>query len=114
MEKKLSEKEVKYMETHKATIDRDGDKATLNFSIDGRTLEIILTEDKPNEVKDVFNKLLLELKKGEFNFELEDTNEDLYYHISSEYISQLNVELSSIYKELKDYELLKEPQGEEE
>jgi hypothetical protein len=96
------------METHKAIIDRANDKATLSFSMGDKILKIILTEDKPNEVKDVFNQLLLELKKGEFNFELDDSNDDLYYHISSEYISQLNAELSSIYHELKDYELIEE------
>lgn len=94
------------METHKATIKREDAKTNLVFSIGDNELEINLTEDKPREVKSVFNKLLLELKKGEFKFELEDEKEDLFFHISSEYISQLNAELSSIYKELEDYELL--------
>lgn len=106
MVKPLSEKEVKYMETHKATITRSAIKTTLSLLVGGKSLELVLTEDKPNEVKSVFNELLLELKKGNFFFELEDSNEDLYYHISSEYISQLNTELSSIYNELKDYNLL--------
>ena len=96
------------MEIHKANIIRDGDNATLSFILEGKTLDVLLTEDKPNEVKSIFNQLLLELKKGEFNFELEDDDEDLYYHISKEYVSQLNVELSSIYNELKDYELTDE------
>lgn len=96
------------METHKTTINREDDKTTLSFSIGDKNLDIVLTEDKPNEVKSVFNQLLVELKKGEFNFELEDSDEDLFYHISSEYISQLNAELSSIYKELEDYDLTDE------
>lgn len=94
------------METHKATIKRQEQKTSLFFLIRGNELEIVLTEDKPNEVKSTFNQLLLELKKGEFQFELEDEGSDLYHHISSEYISQLNSELSSIFKELKDYNLL--------
>ena len=77
-------------------------------------LAINLTEDKPIEVKSTFNKLLLELKKGEFKFELDDDKEDLFFHISTEYISQLNAELSSIYKELEDYDLLKVKATEEE
>lgn len=101
-----SEKEVKYMETKKAFIKREETKTSLAFSIGDKTLEINLTEDKPIEVKNVFNELLLELKKGEFQFELDDDEGDLFFHISSEYISQLNAELSSIYKELEDYELL--------
>lgn len=94
------------METHKATIKREDSKTNLVFSIGDNELEINLTEDKPREVKSVFNKLLLELKKGEFELELEDDKEDLFFHISSEYILQLNAELSSIYKELEDYDLL--------
>jgi len=94
------------METHKAVIKREETKTSLVFSIGGKSLEINLTEDKPIEVKSVFNELLLELKKGEIEFELDDDKEDLFFHISSEYISQLNSELSSIYKELEDYELL--------
>ncbi len=100
------EKEVKYMETKKAFIKREETKTSLVFSIGNKTLEINLTEDKPIEVKNVFNELLLELKKGEFQFELDDDEGDLFFHISTEYISQLNAELSSIYKELEDYELL--------
>lgn len=102
------------METHKAIIKREAAKTSLDFSIGAKTLEIILTEDKPIEVKGVFNELLLELKKGEFKFELEDDKKDLFFHISSEYISQLNSELSSIYKELEDYELLEVKVNDEE
>jgi len=102
------------METHKATIKREDAKTDLVFSIGGNELAINLTEDKPIEVKSTFNKLLLELKKGEFKFELDDDKEDLFFHISTEYISQLNAELSSIYKELEDYDLLKVKATEEE
>jgi hypothetical protein len=94
------------METHKARIKRQELKTSLIFLIKEKELEIILTEDKPNEVKSIFNQLLLELKKGKFQFELDDTEVDLFYHISLEYITQLNAELSSIYKELEDYSLL--------
>lgn len=94
------------METHKATLNRADTKTTLVLTIGTNELEINLTEDKPIEVKSVFNKLLLQLKKGEFEFELDDDKEDLFFHISTEYISQLNAELSSIYNELEDYELL--------
>jgi hypothetical protein len=104
----LSEKEVKYMETHKATINRQDEKASLILNINEENLEIELTEDKPNEVKSVFNNLIAFLKKGSFQFELEDDKEDLYFHICTEYIGQLNTELSSIYQELEDYELLEE------
>ncbi|WP_054850730.1 hypothetical protein [Olleya sp. ITB9] len=96
------------METHKATINRQDEKASLILNINEENLEIELTEDKPNEVKSVFNNLIAFLKKGSFQFELEDDKEDLYFHICTEYIGQLNTELSSIYQELEDYELLEE------
>lgn len=94
------------METKKATIVRSDSKALLVLNFDDTSLEIILTEDNPNSIKSVFNTLIQKLKKGEFNFELEDEKQDLYFHISHEYIRQLNTELSGIYSELEDYELL--------
>ena len=69
------------MATHKATIERKEDSATLKLALGTTVLDIVLTEDKPNDVKSVFNKLLEQLKNGEFDFNLTDTKEDLYYHI---------------------------------
>jgi multidrug efflux pump subunit AcrB len=94
------------METNKATITRQKDKTILVLKFEDTNLEIVLTEDNPNAVKNVFNNLIQRLKKGQFNFELEDDKQDLYFHISQEYIRQLNSELSSVYSELEDYELL--------
>ncbi|MBE7641793.1 hypothetical protein GUB10_15795 [Salegentibacter sp. BLCTC] len=104
------------METYKAELIREEENTTLSlvFSEDQR-LNIILTDDNPNHVKGVFNSLLKRLKKGTFKFELEEEKEDLYYHVSKEYISQLNNELLSVYKELEDFELIEEiPEDEEE
>jgi hypothetical protein len=94
------------METNKATIKREDQNSSLVLCVNNQEFNIILTDDNPNNVKDVFNNLLKELKKGLFEFELSDETEDLYYHISKEYLSQLNKELCSIYKELEEYELL--------
>lgn len=101
-----SEKEVKYMETFKALIIRGNQNAILALHVGENRFDITLTDDNPNNVKSVFNNLLLKLKDGVYRFELEDSTEDLYYHICKEYLNQLNSELSSVYKELKDYELL--------
>ena len=95
------------METHKAKIERKNDSAVLKLVLNLTELDIVLTEDKPNDVKNVFNKLLEQLKSGVFSFSLEDEKEDLYYHICKEYITQLNTELNSIYLELNAYGLLK-------
>ena len=98
------------METLNATIERTEEKTSLVLKmIDGVNLEIELTEDKPIEVKAIFNKLIAYLKKGEFNFDIVDDKEDLYFNLCFEYIQQLNAELSSIYRELLDYDLLDEP-----
>lgn len=104
----LSEKEVKFMETNKATIQRGDQNTLLVLNVNNQDFKIILTDDNPNNVKEVFNKLLLELKKGLFEFELVDEIEDLYHHICQEYIVQLNDELQSIFQELEEYELLEE------
>jgi hypothetical protein len=102
----LSEKGVKFMETNKATIQRGDQNTFLVLNVNNQDFKIILTDDNPNNVKDVFNKLLLELKKGLFEFEIEDETEDLYHHICKEYILQLNDELQTIFQELEEYELL--------
>jgi len=96
------------METKKATIKRDQNDAYLILELGVENVQITLTDDNPNNIKDVFNKLLISLKGGEFNFELVDDIEDLYYHICVEYIIQLNSELKSVYSELADYGLLDE------
>jgi len=97
------------MATHNATIDRkDIGSATLKLALGTEELNIVLTEDNPNEVKSVFNKLLLHLKNGEIDFNLTDEKDDLYFHICKEYITQLNAELKSTYTELKDNGLLNE------
>jgi hypothetical protein len=94
------------MATHNATIERKETAATLKLVIGDEKLNIVLTEDNPNEVKSVFNKLLIHLKDDEIEFNLTDDKEDLYFHICKEYITQLNAELKSTYKELEDNGLL--------
>lgn len=107
-----SEKEVKYMENHKAKISRKEKSTSLILELKEQNLEIQLTEDKPIEVKKVFNTLILQLKKGEFKFELEKDKEDLYFFICEEYIKQLNIDLANVYKELVEYNLLEVEESE--
>lgn len=96
------------MGTNKATIKREENKDSLVLHVNNEELEIILTEDNPNNVKAVFNFLIKELQKGFFTFSLEDSTEDLYFNICVEYVRQLNTELQTVYNELSDYELLEE------
>ncbi len=101
-----SEKEEKYMETKKATIKREDSNSYLVLEIGQVVHEINLTDNNPNKVKMVFNELLKELKKGLFNYVMEDQISDLYHHICLEYITQLNAEIKAIHNELIDYELI--------
>ena len=101
-----SEKEVKYMETKKALIERTDSNTFLVLYVGLNPLKIVLTDDNPNNVKTIFNNLLKELKKGLFQFSLEDDTQDLYFHICTEYISQLNSEMNVIYEELLEYNLI--------
>ena len=105
-EEALLEKEEKFMETFDATIIRNEKTTILALHVHEKRLDIVLTEDNPNNVKNVFNNLLKQLKKGEFHFILNDNSEDLFFHISNEYIKHLNSEISAVFKELEDLNLL--------
>lgn len=94
------------METFKAEVVHEGENYFLALNVRSNEIKIPLTEDKPNDIMSAFNDLIVELKKGEFQFELHNHEHDLYTQISKEYIHQLNEELSSVYNELSDYELL--------
>lgn len=93
------------METKKATIKREESNTHLILEIGENPVEITLTDDNPNNVKSAFNVILRELKKGLFEFKLEDENSDLFNNICIEYLNQLNTEIKSIHSELKEYEL---------
>lgn len=79
----------------------------LSLKIEGDTLNIPLTEDKPKEVKKVFNQLILHLKKGPLEFSMEEEKGgDIIYSVAKEYITQLNTDLDETYQELKANQLL--------
>lgn len=96
------------METKKATINREETNTYLVLEVGDTPLQITLTDDNPNNVKSTFNDLLKELKKGVFQFNLEDDSQDLYNNICTEYLTQLNSEMKAIYEELLDYELIED------
>ena len=97
----------KYMETHEAKVIVEGSEHILNLNINDFNLKLPLTKDEPNEIKKVFNKLIINLKKGAFEFSMAEKEDgDLIYHVAKEYIDHLNKELSEVYQELKDYNLI--------
>ena len=106
------EKEVKFMETKKATIEnRKEDKVYLVLVVGTGVVKIELTADNPNNVKTAFDEILKELKNGLFEFKLEDETQDLFHHICEEYIKQLNSEIKSIFNELVEYGLAEKPES---
>ena len=100
------EKEGKYMETYKAKVVKDDSNHFIELSLKQDKLKISMTDDVPNDIKDVFNQLIVHLKSDHFNFQLEDVGTDLYSQIATEYIKQLNDDLTAVYKELEHHGLL--------
>ncbi len=101
------EKGDKYMVKHKANIVIREGESYLILKTSEENLEIPITVDTPKDIQDVFNKLIILLKKGLYTFELEESNEqDIIYHVGKEYISHLNSELENVFKEMKNYDLL--------
>lgn len=94
------------METKKATINRLVTHTSLILEGRRDSFEIILTDDNPNNIKSVFNEIIIELKHGLFQFELEDDKKDMFHHICVEYLKQLNAEIQTIFSELQEYDLL--------
>jgi hypothetical protein len=68
VEKKPSEKEVEYMEVYNAHVIKEDVKVFLVLDLIAEKLRIPITEDLPNDVKNVFNKLITRLKAGEISF----------------------------------------------
>ncbi len=106
MVKKRLEREEKFMEMYNASVINKDDNWFLVLSISGDDLSIPLTQDEPLAIKSVFNQLILKLKENEFEFNFQDTGNDLFTQIAKEYIEQLNRELRSVRNELSDYKLI--------
>ncbi|WP_185217996.1 hypothetical protein [Sphingobacterium mizutaii] len=90
----------------KATIKREELNTYLVLEVGDNPIQIILTDDNPNNIKSAFNLILKELKKGLIEFKLEDESSDLFNNICFEYLNQLNKEIKIIYSELEEFELL--------
>jgi len=95
------------METHEAIVKIDGSEHFLSLKIKDSVLNVPLTKDEPNEIKRVFNELIIHLKKGPIKFSMAEKEDgDLIYQVAKEYVTQLNKELSEVHKELQSYQLL--------
>ena len=102
------------METLEASVIEEDDKHFIEIATDGEGIRIPISEDKPNEVKSAFNKLIERIKEGEFEIELEDEGDDLFSQVAKEYITQLNREIAEVRDEMTQYGLIDDGDGEED
>ena len=96
------------MDTLKAVVVVSNEKYFLNITNGKEIIGIPLSDDRPNEVKASFNKLIRRLKQGLFTISMDDVQNDLFSQVASEYIKQLNRDLKEVFGELKQYKLLDE------
>ncbi|WP_278470607.1 hypothetical protein [Gimesia maris] len=96
------------MEAIKATVENSDEKYFIKIESGDEQIRIPMSEDKPNDVKSAFNKLIARIKDGEFQIELEKPSDDLFSQVAIEYILQLNREIQEVYREMEHYNLLKE------
>jgi len=94
------------METIKATVVQVDEKYFIKIEDEDQAITIPISEEKPNEVKNAFNKIITRIKGGEFQIELEEVGEDLFSQVANEYITQLNREIQGVHGEMKQYGLV--------
>jgi hypothetical protein len=100
------ESEEKSMETIKATVVQVEEKHFIEIEAENHTITIPMSEDKPNEVKSAFNRLIARIKDGEFQIELAEVGQDLFSQVANEYITQLNREIQEVHGEMEQYGLV--------
>lgn len=93
------------MATIKAGILVTDEKRFIKIELEDGHVLIPMSEDKADDIKKAFNKLILRIKKGEFQLKLESLGEDLFSQVANEYIKQLNREIKEVYAEMKQYGL---------
>ena len=97
------------MEINNAKVIQTGEEVVLSLFMPCKILDIPITQDEPKAVQKVFNYLIKALKKGAFNFKIEEIEGgDIYYHVAKEYIEQLNAELDDVHEEMVARNLLEE------
>jgi len=100
------ESEGKSMETIKATVENLDDKYFIKIKAGDEEISIPMSEDKPNEVKSAFNKIITRIKAGEFQIKLDEVRDDLFSQVANEYLTQLNREIQEVRGEMKQYGLV--------
>jgi hypothetical protein len=101
-------KEEKFMETIKARVTEHDEKHFIEIQDVIETITIPISEDKPNDVKRAFNRLIERIKVGSFEIELEDEDESLFLDVAREYIIQLNREIQEVRGEMIELRLVED------
>jgi GGDEF domain-containing protein len=91
------------MEAIKAMVSEINGKHFIKIEIRGEEIKIPISEDKPNEVKKAFNRLVARIKEGEFGIVLEEVGSDLFSQVANEYITQLNREILEVRREMENH-----------
>jgi hypothetical protein len=94
------------MKTIKAAVVQIDEKHFIEMQDEGHTIRIPISEDKPNEVKSAFNRLIARIKDGVFQIKLGEAGEDLFSQVANEYITQLNREILEVHGEMKEHGLV--------
>lgn len=94
------------METIKANVVKIEEKHFIKIEAEDGEIMIPMSEDKPNEVKSAFNKLIVRIKDGEYQIELDDVGEDLFSQVANEYIAQLNRDIQEVHGEMEQHGLV--------
>lgn len=94
------------METIKATVVQVDEKYFIKVEDGDQAITIPMSEEKPNEVKSAFNRLIARIKDGKFQIEFEEVGDDLFSQVANEYITQLNREIQEVHGEMKQYGLV--------
>ncbi len=94
------------METLRATVEGADSKYFIKIKAGAQEISIPMSEDKPNEVKSAFNKIITRIKAGEFQIKLDEVRDDLFSQVANEYLAQLNREIQEVRSEMKQYGLL--------
>ncbi len=89
------------MEAVKATVAHIDEKNLIKIELQDGAVLIPMSDD----VKSAFNKLIVRVKKGEFQVKLEGLGDDLFSLVANEYIKQLNREIKEVHAELKEHGL---------
>lgn len=94
------------MEAIKATVAQIDEKQFIKIELADGAVLIPMSDDKADDVKSAFNKLIVRVKKGEFQVKLEGLGEDLFSQVANEYIKQLNREIKEVHAEMKQHGLI--------